>query len=124
MTGEEFTRVYGDRALRYRINRLCASRSRRAEIRKEYRQEAWLWIGLAPGGQDTDYYASIAFRAIRSAYRQNRKDPLGRQDLTELIEARYYTMSHLLGLAQYTNHSMSTPPQEAERYDPRHPGFE
>lgn len=117
MTTDAFLDLYTDPSLREEVNRICAGRSRRKCIRDEYRQEAWLWIGAAPGGHDESYYLQIARKAVASAYWQHRKDILGRDDLADLQHARHLAIAKDLGKPPYYSDGFVGPPRfDVEMY--------
>lgn len=125
MTNDAFMPLYDDKWLRHAIARICARESRRRCVREEIAQECWLWISLAPGGCDRDYYINIARKAAKSASWQNYKDVLGKSDIEDIRESHLHMIAHDLGRPPYYSDGFVQPhaPSRETWYDLKHPGY-
>jgi hypothetical protein len=73
MTTEKFMKVMVDKEIHNYIWEQARRYSKNEEIQKEYVQEAWLVLSLAPADLSIDAYCELIQKTILSAYQQERR---------------------------------------------------
>jgi len=90
MDTSEFFDLHSNVELRLYISRQARRHSRHYDIQQDYRQEAWMRIGLCEGGADIEFYKCQALRAIQAAYRMIRRKREMKLSVLECMDHEIY----------------------------------
>jgi hypothetical protein len=87
---EGFFELHTNMELRLYISRQARRHSHNYETQQDYRQEAWMRIGLCEGGADIEFYKCQALRAIQAAYQLRRRKQEMNLSVIECMDYEIY----------------------------------